>query len=71
VITAVPAPTPVTIPVPEPTTAIVGDPELHTPPVGDPVRFIFDPTQTDVGPVIVGVRLTVTVIVAKHPVDSV
>lgn len=71
-ITAVPADTPVTTPVEEPTVATEGLPDDHTPPPGELAKAMLDPTHTWVGPVIAaGIGSTVTLIVAKHPVDNV
>jgi len=67
VIVTVPTLIPVTIPVAASIAAIVGS-ELVQVTVDEDVRVTFAPTQTEVGPVIVGREWTVIVRVLEHPV---
>jgi hypothetical protein len=67
VMVTVPTLIPVTIPVAASIAAIVGS-ELVQVTVDEEVRVTFAPTQTEVGPVIVGREWTVIVRVLEHPV---
>lgn len=71
-IVVVPNEIPVTTPENKPTTATEGLLLVQLPPVVASNWVIEDPTQTEVGPVMVEGRLfTVKVAVVKHPVPSV
>jgi len=69
VTTVVPGLTPVTTPVllTVPTPALDEVHGFTAAGAPDPVNVIADPSQTAVGPVIVGSALTVTVTVLEHP----
>jgi hypothetical protein len=72
VITTFAANTPVTTPVPEPTVAIAVLLLAHDPPDVELLNVVVEPTQTEWVPVFAeGTGITVTSVVAKHPVLSI